>query len=258
MRCCLATVIYHAASQRRPSHWRSSPTPCTPRQRHTDLVLAAVVVDHQLAAERVNAVQFSRRAFVQRPSERAAATRISARSGSNDLVVILDLAVAIGTTTCTAQVPLLLSPPFATCCSILFGFVQALAKHKQTGLFYALSSASRAPSKSGVVGVSSWSSSRPCQGSRLPLRWGPNLSNVAYLAVGHWVLPRRPLCSTQDNSSISQSVECLEWTLDLTSLEHAGTQSITVSLGLNFQYNLHGTGLPLEHAQSQLRSMNLH
>lgn len=106
MRCCLAPVIYHAASQRRPSHWRSSPTPCTPRQRHTDLVLAAVIVDHQLAAERVNAVQFSRRAFVQRPSERAAATRISARSGSNDLVVILDLAVAIGTTTCTAQVPL--------------------------------------------------------------------------------------------------------------------------------------------------------
>lgn len=65
--------------------------------------------------------------------------------------------------------------------------MQALAKHKQTGLCYTLSSASRASLKTGVVGVSSWSGSRPCQGSRLPLRWGPKLSNVAYLAVvGHF------------------------------------------------------------------------
>lgn len=50
-----------------------------------------------------------------------------------------------------------------------------------------------------------------------------------------------------------QSVECPGWTLDFTSLEHAGTQSSTVSLGLNFQYNLHSPGPLLEHAQSQLR-----
>lgn len=70
--------------------------------------------------------------------------------------------------------------------------------------------------------------------TRAPV-WGPNLSNVACcLWVGHWVLPRRPLLHRKQ--FFHQSVECPEWTLDLTSLEHAGTQSSTVSLSLNSQY----------------------
>lgn len=75
-----------------------------------------------------------------------------------------------------------------------------------------------------------------------------------WLSVCGWAIGFcRPLSPTQNNSSISQSNVPSGHTVDLTSLEHAGTQSSTVSLGLNCQYNLHSTGLPPEHAQSQLR-----
>lgn len=59
-------------------------------------MLAAVVVDHQLLSESTPYSFLDARLCNARP-KRAAATRISARSGSNDFVVILDLAAAIGT-----------------------------------------------------------------------------------------------------------------------------------------------------------------
>lgn len=82
--------------------------------------------------------------------------------------------------------------------------------------------------------------------------WSPNLSNVAFsLRVGHWVLPRRPQCSTRP---ILPSVSRLP-RVDMQSspVSNMPGQSSTVSPSPNLQPSLHSTGPLLEHAQSQLR-----
>lgn len=121
------------------------------------------------------------------------------------------------------------------------------------GHLYALSSASRSMFED-VFAPSSGSMSNTMPGivHAPACADPPKTLECGFLAsVDHWVLPSR--LRAPPRQFFHQSVECLEWTLDLISLQDAGTQSCTVSLRLDFQRVLHSTWPRLGHAQSQLR-----